>query len=440
VILVDLTDLERWDGVHGGTQRVVYGIAKELRRGADVGFIAYSNGWDRFVETSLDPVVERVERAPDTGTGSQPPAAPPRSAAYRLARRLRVLVPRAVRGNPRLRAAAYRALQRLRRAAARLRPAPAPAPGPEAYAFQPDDVVLVLGKPWDEPGLQARLDAEKERVGFRVVELVYDMVIPLQPHLHHPTLFVPYTRQMFLQAQGADRLLAISESTRRDFEAFCARLALDCPPIDVIRLADRLESGRVPAEDDDLPLPDGVAEEFVLCVGTVEVRKNHALLYETWRLAAERGVRLPQLVIVGARGWLVEETWNLLTRDPAVRDSIRILTSVDDAVLARLYRRCRCTVYPSRYEGWGLPVAESLAYGKPVAASSAASIPEIGGDLVRYFSPHSADECLAALAALTDPRECAAAAARIAERYVPTSWAETAAAVRASIARLDPAG
>ncbi|MBO9578291.1 MAG: glycosyltransferase, partial [Microbacteriaceae bacterium] len=307
---------------------------------------------------------------------------------------------------------------------------------PGAAPIAAGDTVLILGKPWDDAGLQARLDAEKATVGFRIVELVYDLVPSLVPHLHHPSLTVPYTRQMFRQAQTSDRLLAISESSRRDYEEFCRRLALPCPPIDVIRIADRLGGIAAAGRESDA-LPAGVDEAFMLCVGTVEVRKNHALLYAAVKLAAERGIPLPQLVIVGGHGWLVDETWNNLTRDPAVRDSIRVLSSVDDELLDRLYRLAAFTVYPSKYEGWGLPVAEALAQGRAVAASSSSSIPEIGGDLVRYFSPYSVDECLEALVELSDPVARAAAEARIRAEYVATSWDDTAAQVRASLAALD---
>lgn len=431
MIFIDLTDLELWDGIHGGTQRVVYGIAKELATANDVGFIAFSPRWDRFVPTRFEPIVERVENH-----GTEAPA-PPADDVYRAARRLRRLLPRSVRASPRARAVGAHALGLARRAANRLaRRSRSDADPPVGVDFAPEDVVLVLGKPWDAPALQDRLDAERERVGFRVVELVYDMVIPLHPHLHHPDLFAPYTRQMFLQAQGSDRLLAISESSKRDFETFCDRLALTCPPIDVIRLADRFESPDAVAVAVDDPLPPEVSDDFVLCVGTVEVRKNHMLLYQAYKLAAERGIDLPQLVIVGSRGWLVDDVWNLLTRDPAVRGSILVLTGIDDATLVNLYRRSRGTVYPSKYEGWGLPVAESLAHGVPCVASHASSIREIGGDLVRYFSPYSVEECLDAIIWLTDPAERDAASRSIAAQYIATSWSDTAAAVRESIARL----
>ncbi|MBO9578685.1 MAG: hypothetical protein J7480_07975, partial [Microbacteriaceae bacterium] len=109
---IDLTDLERWGGVHGGTQRVTYGIAEALRRQQEnVRFLSYSNRWDRFVETSIEPIVERVEHPP-----VPVPVVPTHSFAYRVLHRLRVLVPRGVRGNPAVR-------ERAARAAARIRPA-----------------------------------------------------------------------------------------------------------------------------------------------------------------------------------------------------------------------------------------------------------------------------------------------------------------------------
>lgn len=419
-IWIDLTDLTHWGGQHGGTQRVVYGIAEALHRliPGQVGYVRYVAARDRFVETSIEPIIARANSPIHRRSGE-----PHRSRVIRTGFRV---WHRITKDRPELKLRGHYiarwSVHDLRRARARVRDTIGRQPSP--VAFSADDVFLVLGKPWDDPGLQDRLERDRREVGFSVVELVYDLIPALTP-LHDAGLLPPYARQMFKQAQSSERLIAISESTKHDYEEFCRRLALSSPPIDVIRIADKLDLD-VAGPDDGGELPAGVASEFILCVGTIEVRKNHLLLYQAVKLAAERGIALPQVVIVGGRGWLVEETWNLLTRDRGISGSVVILEDVDDSELRRLYRRSLFTVYPSMYEGWGLPVAEALAYGKAVAASSASSIPEIGGDLVSYFSPYSADECLAAMLSLLDDETRASAEERIAREYVVTSWEDTA--------------
>ena len=429
-IWIDLTDLDQWRGPFGGTQRVVFGIAEALsRRDPDaVRFVAFARRPDRFVEVSLEPIVARTLE-----TASSRPHVVHRPALVRAAQRVWW---RTTRNTPEFRTRVKQVVRwaladarEVRRRIANARGSRAPSVG-----FDRDDVILILGKPWDEPRLQTLLDAEKRRTGVRIVELVYDLIPAMMPHLHGAELLPPYARQMFLQAQSSDLLLAISESTRHDYREFCRRLSLPTPPIDVVRIADHLEGPRR-EHPDATELPAGVASEFILCVGTVEVRKNHRLLYQALRLAHERGRQLPQLVILGGRGWLTDETWNLLTRDEALRDSVIIINGADDDTLRALYRRAQFLVYPSMYEGWGLPVAEALGYGKAVAASHTSSIPEIAGDLVSYFSPYSAEDCLDAMTRLLDPDVRSAAEARIAKEYVPTTWEETAGQVIGSLAR-----
>ncbi len=96
-----------------------------------------------------------------------------------------------------------------------------------------------------------------------------------------------------------------------------------------------------------------------------------------------------------------------------------------DNTLHGLYRACLFTMFPSTYEGWGLPVSESLAHGKLCLASNASSIPEIGGDLIDYYAPDNLEECLELTEqAIFDPRYRAEKEERIRQEYRMPSWAE----------------
>jgi glycosyltransferase involved in cell wall biosynthesis len=107
-----------------------------------------------------------------------------------------------------------------------------------------------------------------------------------------------------------------------------------------------------------------------------------------------------------------------------------LLEHPDDAELAALYRGCLFTVFPSLYEGWGLPVSESLAFGKPCLASAATAVPEAGGELARYFDPESVPDALRALrSVLDDPAALPAWEAEVRARFRPTPWSETARAI-----------
>ena len=101
-----------------------------------------------------------------------------------------------------------------------------------------------------------------------------------------------------------------------------------------------------------------------------------------------------------------------------------------DADLTALYRGCLFTVFPSLYEGWGLPVTESLAFGKPCVVAAVASLPEAGGDLARYFDPDNLHDAVGVIrAVLQDRPGLAAWEARVRREFRPVPWSASAEAV-----------
>ncbi|MEW6438553.1 MAG: glycosyltransferase family 1 protein [Pseudomonadota bacterium] len=172
--------------------------------------------------------------------------------------------------------------------------------------------------------------------------------------------------------------------------------------------------------------------DFVLCVGTVEVRKNHAMLFSIWdELAAEHGISLPPLVVAGRRGWKADAA---LRRLDEFFESGRIIfvEAPSDEELRWLYSACQFTIFPSFYEGWGLPVGESLWFGKPCAASDTSSIPHVGGDLCTYFSPYHATTIKDAIKALLNPDMYHAYSDRI-RRAPLRTWADVASDLGSAI-------
>jgi glycosyltransferase involved in cell wall biosynthesis len=163
-------------------------------------------------------------------------------------------------------------------------------------------------------------------------------------------------------------------------------------------------------------------------VSTIERRKNHETLYRAYTRLVEAGeANLPLLVFVGMPGWGVNDLMADLRLDPRTKDLIKLLHHVNDADLARLYQHALMTVFPSLYEGWGLPVAESLAAGKCCLASGVASIPEVGGDLVDYVDPWNVPAWSERLLwYFNNPSLVADKEARIKESYQPMSWPKCA--------------
>jgi glycosyltransferase involved in cell wall biosynthesis len=125
------------------------------------------------------------------------------------------------------------------------------------------------------------------------------------------------------------------------------------------------------------------------------------------------------LVVVGPRGWEVDE----LLRSIAGADDVRLLGFVPDEDLAGLYELCTVFAYPSLYEGFGLPVLEAMQSGAPVVTSNVSSLPEVGGDAVRYVDPRSVQEIReAVLELLESPARRADLARRGRARAAGFSW------------------
>ncbi len=256
---------------------------------------------------------------------------------------------------------------------------------PRAAAFAPGDTIVLLGDTATQRGT-GQLIAAKQRVGCRLVAMCYDLIPWRFPHFYADGASVrQFCDNLVDLLPHADMMLAPSRATAQDLRAFAAAHALAEPAIEVVALGSNsaVVAPRRPRWADALP-PSG----FALCVGTVQVRKNHRLLYNVWRRLVDDGVAaLPTLVLAGDAGWLTGDVRSLITNDPAVGECIRMTGAVDDAELAWLYRHCRFSVYPALYEGWGLPVAEGLAAGRPCIASSSSSIPEAAAGLATLIDP-----------------------------------------------------
>jgi glycosyltransferase involved in cell wall biosynthesis len=135
---------------------------------------------------------------------------------------------------------------------------------------------------------------------------------------------------------------------------------------------------------------------FLLFVGTLETRKNLVRLIQAFRLMRQH-YKLPhRLVLAGkpGHGWqAIEEAIN----ENGVRDAIEVRGYVREEKLGDLYHAATAVIYPSLYEGFGLPILEGMAHGTPVACSNTTSLPEVGGNAVIYFNPHDVEEMAAAI-------------------------------------------
>ncbi|MNS37025.1 D-inositol 3-phosphate glycosyltransferase [compost metagenome] len=255
----------------------------------------------------------------------------------------------------------------------------------EVNPFKKGDCYISVGLDWDNKDLPY-LYRLKKHVGMRVVLCCYDIIPVRLPHLCVGDVAAKFANYFSDVAWCADQILCISEYTRTDLKLLLEELGAPVPDMPVIKLGGDILQQKSPVTS--MEVLSLLQKKFILFVSTIERRKNHEVLYRAYTRLINKGVKdLPLLVFVGMPGWGVNDFLKDLELDPRVKEYIKVLSNVSDSDLVSLYRNCMFTLFPSLYEGWGLPVAESLAAGKYCLASNAASIPEVGGKLLDYIDP-----------------------------------------------------
>lgn len=224
-------------------------------------------------------------------------------------------------------------------------------------------------------------------MGRAAVLTIHDLAFRTVPACAYPTLRAYLEQVVPRSAARADRIIAVSESTRRDVIDH-----LGVPEERVTTIPHGLESGFRPQERGEAweaVCGLGISEPFILSVGTLEPRKNYVRLLEAYSRLRREGERR-RLVIAGARGWLYEPIFRRL-RELRLEESVTFIRP-RDRDLPALYSTCDAFVYPSVYEGFGMPALEALACGAVVTCSRTSSLPEVVGDAALTFDPGNVEE------------------------------------------------
>lgn len=190
-----------------------------------------------------------------------------------------------------------------------------------------------------------------------------------------------------------------------------------------------------PKQDLDYLKSLGIADDFVVAVGTLEPRKNHETLYRAYLLMLQRQLldKPLQMIFVGKPGWNNDDFLTTLAADERVKGKI-ITVNPSDEGLDVLYRHSLFTLLPSFYEGWSLPLPESLSYGKFCLVSDTPPLRERGGDFVEFIHPLDAARWADRISYYANNREVLASLEeRIAKEWMPISWKQATELLRAKL-------
>ena len=293
----------------------------------------------------------------------------------------------------------------------------------------------LLGGPYALAALEYQLDlvhfpnlfgGESLPRSIKQVSTLQDLTPLLLPKFH-PTKRVLMSRLLTRRAlRRSDKIILPSHSTLEDVVAGGYADANKCVhiPLGVNPIFGQLGSTT------DFAARYKIQRPFILTVGVLEPRKNHLLLLEVLRELHQDGHWL-ELIIIGRSGWRWRNPLSRREYDD-LRPWVRILTDVPDSDLVEFYNRAELFIYPSFYEGFGLPILEAMTCGTPVVASNVSSMPEVGGKAALFASPYHprefASQALRILKSAELRRNLIDAGIRHARQF---SWSATAAATSA---------
>ncbi len=228
--------------------------------------------------------------------------------------------------------------------------------------------------------------------------VIHDLTPVLFPDYHS---FVSHTfHKLFLPRilKNADKIITNSFYTRSDLEK---HYPVSKGKIEAIYLGK--EADFVPTSKASILSKYQIRPPYFLYTGTLEVRKNLGILIRAFEKFKAESKQATQLVLVGKKGWKIDDVLKKIERSHFKNDII-LTGYVEREDLPILYSMAQLFVYPSLYEGFGLPIVEAMACGTPVVTSNISSLPEVGGNATFYFNPNDVNELTNLLVRLSNDK------------------------------------
>ncbi len=298
--------------------------------------------------------------------------------------------------------------------------------------FSEDSFFVDMDSSWHSLLKRKTLLPNLKESGVRLVKLHYDIIPLLFPETTHPNTVKLFGEHLQSHIKHSELFLCISDTTRSDIKQYCEQRSINGPILHTIKLGTNPPQS-VPREQrhTHTATPYG---RYILAIGTIEPRKNYSLLLKAFEQIQHKTDL--NVIIVGKTGWLADDITSQLTSHPAYGSRLHHLKHINDSQLEAFYQNAWLSVVPSLYEGFGLPVVESLARGCPTICSNAGSLQEVGADSVYFFSPESEDELASLILKLDSNNEEYDTLSAKARHYQPTNWQQTVTDIEQGLRQL----
>lgn len=221
-------------------------------------------------------------------------------------------------------------------------------------------------------------------IGTKTANYVYDVNYRVYPETVEKSALKWLNDTLPLYCERSDIIITISNFSKKEIERY---LGISDRRIQVVPCGvdcDKYKKETSLGRSDLIRKKYGIEGKYILYMGTLEPRKNIAILIEAYQMLAERNRQLPKLVIAGKKGWMYERLYQMVT-DFGLKDQIVFTGYIEDDERVALMAAAELFVFPSLYEGFGIPPLEAMACGTPVIVSDAAALLETVGKNAMVF-------------------------------------------------------
>jgi glycosyltransferase involved in cell wall biosynthesis len=253
------------------------------------------------------------------------------------------------------------------------------------------------------------------------VVTIHDLSLMLLSEVHREDLIWRSRWRLPWMASKASRVITPSNSVKKEL---CE--AVDIHPDKVVVTPEAPRSVFKRREDPELRRRLGIEGDFILFVGTIEPRKNLRRLVEAFDQMLRNTSLSPKLVIAGGKGWMMDDFFSFI-EEKGVTDRVCLTGYLQDEELCTLYSTCTAFIYPSLYEGFGLPPLEAMACGAPVITSRTPALMETVGTAARLVDPKNIGDMAQAMTEMLSDQRAREHYAELGKFHVKQfSWEQTA--------------
>jgi len=256
--------------------------------------------------------------------------------------------------------------------------------------FNREYIFFDLDSVWNHPLKRSYLYPILKKQQTKIVVHIYDTIPVTEPQFCHEVTVVNFMECLGAQLKHADLIIANAQATVNSMKNIIGHTDVKKLNVKVVKLGCDLKNGNFNKPYRDLIAKIPRKGKYVLMVGTIEPRKNHAYVLNAFeKVLFQEGI---SLVLAGRVGWNVEGLMKRIREHPEYEKRLYLIEDASDEEIVYLYNHALAVAFPSYNEGFGLPVIEAMNHGALVLAADIPVLREVGGERCRYFSLENTDE------------------------------------------------